>query len=32
MTEYVVFFWGCIGLALALIGLWVWLEHQRRGR
>ena len=31
MTEYFVFFWGCIGLTLSLIRLSLWLEHQRRG-
>jgi hypothetical protein len=32
MTEYFVFLWGCTGLTLVLIGLSVWLEHQRRRR
>jgi hypothetical protein len=30
MTEYFIFFWACNGLALSLIGLWLWLEHHRR--
>ena len=30
MTENFDFFWGCIGLTLALIGLSAWPEHQRR--
>jgi hypothetical protein len=30
MTEYFIFFSACIGLTLSLIGLRLWLHHQRR--
>jgi len=30
MTEYFFFLSACIGLTLSLIGLWLWLDHQRR--
>jgi hypothetical protein len=30
MTEYFFFLSACIGLTLSLIGLWLWLHHQRR--
>ena len=29
MTEYFFFLSACIGLTLSLIGLWLWLDHQR---
>jgi hypothetical protein len=30
MTEYFTFLLGSIGLSLLLIGLSLWLDHQRR--
>jgi len=30
MTEYFIFLSACIGLTLSLIGVWLWLDHQRR--
>jgi hypothetical protein len=30
MTEYFFFLSACIGLTLSLIGVWLWLHHQRR--
>jgi hypothetical protein len=27
-----VFFWGCIGVSLSLIGPLLWLEHRHHGR
>jgi hypothetical protein len=30
MTEYFILLSAGIGLSLSLIGLWLWLHHQRR--
>ena len=30
MTEYLIFLSACIGLTLSLIGVWLWLDRQRR--
>jgi hypothetical protein len=32
LAEYFIFLSACIGLTLSLIGLWLWLDHQRRGQ
>jgi hypothetical protein len=30
MAEYLIFLSACIGLTLSLIGVWLWLDHERR--
>jgi len=30
MTEYFIFLSAGFGLTLSLIGLWLWLDRQRR--